>query len=160
MGDAYFIITNILGTIAFALTVYSFQREGSRQIFAIQIISSLIWIIHFLMLGALSGAFMNFVNMTRSTVLVYLEERFLKFFVAIYLPVMLIFFYFFVYESLTDCLPFLNGLMGCYIMFVRDNRYIVARACLIGSLLWLAYAIIEASFPAIGTNIVIVYLSF
>ena len=150
--DTQFFITTIIGVTASALTIWSFQRQKTQQIFFIQIFSTCLWVIHFILMGALSGVLMNAANMVKAIALVFLPKQYIKIFVCTYLPTIWIFFIGFIYTEATDFFPVIAGTIGAFIMFFRDNRYIVARASIIGAACWIAYALIVGSFPALVTD--------
>lgn len=149
-------ITNLVGVTASIITITSFQRKTTRSIFFTQIFSTFLWVIHFFLLGALSGALMNAGNMTKAISFVYLKEKYKTSFVIIFSPILWITFFYFIYETPSDCLPLISGTLGTFMIFFRDNRYIIARASLLGACCWIAYALIQGSIPALITDTVII----
>lgn len=150
--NAYAIITNIIGAIASVLTIYSFQRKTGRQIYTTQILYTVLWVVHFVMIDALAGALMNLCNCVKAIAIVYLPVRHIKFFPIFYLTTIWAIFYVFVYQHPMDLLPIISGTIGAFLIYYRDNRYIIARASLVGASMWIGYAILTGSIPALITD--------
>ena len=66
--DKYQIITQIIGYIATVLTVSSFQFKSQKGIMAVQSVSTVLWTVHFFMLGAISGSLLNLMCAIRSMI--------------------------------------------------------------------------------------------
>ena len=64
--DTVFIISQLIGFVAAALLLISFQQRTHRRIVAIQAVSGLLFAIQYLMLGAYEGMIGNVVGFTRS----------------------------------------------------------------------------------------------
>ncbi|PCH99109.1 MAG: hypothetical protein COB76_06405 [Alphaproteobacteria bacterium] len=150
------IIANIIGFLACVITLYSFQRKGAREIFFSQIFSTALWAVHFVLLGAFSGAVMNIGNMIKAICLVYLDEKHVKKFVIAFVLILAGVFFCYIYEKPSDLLPLVSVTLGACLMFVRDNRYIVARISIIDAICWTIYAVIEKSIPGLVTDILII----
>ncbi len=62
------IIAQVIGFLALALSAFSFQQNTQRRIMIWQSLSCALFIVHFLLLGAYTGALLNLVAMVRSIV--------------------------------------------------------------------------------------------
>ena len=78
------IIGQILGIIGMILGFVIYQVKDSKKILLVQIITSLIFCIHYILIGALSGAVLNIVGTVRSVVYYHREK---KFFSGKYIPI-------------------------------------------------------------------------
>ena len=74
MESVNFIIAQIIGLMAIAIEVMSFQKNTKKQLLRLQIISCGMFGLQYLFLGAFSGAVVNFVCMLRN----YLFNKFKK----------------------------------------------------------------------------------
>lgn len=148
-------LPNALGFCGLCLTIYSFQRKHTRQIFFTHIFSGTFWALHFFTLGAFAGAAINTCNILKATAFVYLDKRHFKKFICIYIPILWGLFLVFVYNQAIDLLPLISSTIGTMIIFVRDNRYIVARLSCLCALLWLVYGAMSGSIPSVLTEIFI-----
>ncbi len=73
-NNLFYIICQIIGIVAMLFMTASFQFKTQRSIIYIQIFSSLLFCIHFTLLGAVMGAFLNFVAMIRAYVYSHREK--------------------------------------------------------------------------------------
>ena len=62
------VIAQALGIVAMVIACSSFQAKKQKTILTMQTISTSIFTVHFLMLGALCGSLLNFVAMLRASV--------------------------------------------------------------------------------------------
>ena len=69
------IIAQVLGLIAMAVCIISFQFKKNKHLFIVQGISSTLFFVHYLLLGQEAGAFMNLLSIMRS---VCLNVKFLR----------------------------------------------------------------------------------
>jgi len=95
---------------------------------------------------------MNAANMVKAIALVYLPKKYILFFTIAYISLLWVAFYIYFFEKWTDIFPLISGTLGALIMFVRDNRYIVARASIIGAICWIIYGLAAGSIPALMTD--------
>jgi hypothetical protein len=63
-----FFVGQALGIIAPALGILSYQMKTPKKILLLQLINSLIFCIHYLMIGAITGMTLNFVGVCRNLV--------------------------------------------------------------------------------------------
>ena len=89
--DISYIIYQAIGIVAMLFMVSSFQLKSSRSIIFTQIFASVFFCIHFVCLGSVMGAFLNFVAMIRAYVYSHKEKcnadhiGWLIFFIVIYI---------------------------------------------------------------------------
>lgn len=141
-------LATLIGFVASAVSMYSFQRKNTRNIFIAQIFSGSLWVAHFMLIGALSGALINALNVCKLITFVYVPKRFESLCVAIYLIALYVLYFCVIGHSWVEALPMISATFSVFLIYVRDNRYIVARASLLSALLWLCYGIINGSLPA------------
>ncbi len=73
--DAREWIAQIIGFFAMGVAIVSFQQKSRRGILAFQFLSSLSWMVHMILLGALSGALLNVVGVVRCVVYYFREDK-------------------------------------------------------------------------------------
>lgn len=66
--NSYIIICQLIGIVAMALVFASYQQKNQNTLIKFQIFSSLLFSIHFFMLGAPMGCFLNAVSIFRAYV--------------------------------------------------------------------------------------------
>ena len=70
----YEIITQIIGIIAMAFNILSYQQKTQRNILVWQLIASALFTVNFYMLGAYVGAMLNAIGIFRSIVFLYKDK--------------------------------------------------------------------------------------
>ena len=68
------IIAQIVSIIGMLLGVLSFQQKGKARILTFQLLGSTMFVIHFFMINALSGAILNFVAIVRALIFIYEDK--------------------------------------------------------------------------------------
>lgn len=68
----------IVGFGGAALNCISFQQNKRRNIIAVQIFAAIMFIIHYIMLGAYTGAALNFIGLLRSLVFINNHKKWAK----------------------------------------------------------------------------------
>ncbi len=63
-----FLTAQIIGIIALAIAIISFQQNTQKRIVTLQMISSVFFTIHFFLLGAYVGAALNFIGIFRAAI--------------------------------------------------------------------------------------------
>ncbi len=71
-------VAQIIGFGGAALNVLSFQQKKRKGIIFLQIFAAVLFIIHFILLGAYTGAAMNFVSLLRSLVFINNDKKWAK----------------------------------------------------------------------------------
>ena len=69
------IIANIIGFAAMAISILSFQQHTRSKILLFQIVSTLLFVIQFLMLGGITGMALNAVACVRTVIYYFREEK-------------------------------------------------------------------------------------
>lgn len=72
------IVAQIIGFGGAALNTLSFQQKKRKGIITLQIFAAILFIIHFILLGAYTGAAMNFVSLVRSVVFINNDKKWAK----------------------------------------------------------------------------------
>ena len=68
------IIAQIVSICGMLMSVLSFQQKGKARILAFQLIGSALFVVHFFMINALSGAILNFVAIVRALIFIYEDK--------------------------------------------------------------------------------------
>lgn len=62
------VLAQIIGFVAMGIAIVSFQQKSQRGIILLQMFSSFLWVINFVLLGGIAGALLNSVGVFRSLV--------------------------------------------------------------------------------------------
>ena len=68
------IIAQILGIIGMLMSVLSYQQKGKARILTFQLLGSVLFVVNFFLLGAFSGAILNFVAIVRALIFIYEDK--------------------------------------------------------------------------------------
>ena len=68
------IIAQILGIIGMLMSVLSYQQKGKARILTFQLLGSVLFVVNFFLLGAMSGAILNFVAIVRALIFIYEDK--------------------------------------------------------------------------------------
>ena len=68
------IIAQILGIIGMLMSVLSYQQKGKARILTFQLLGSVLFVANFFLLGAFSGAILNFVAIIRALIFIYEDK--------------------------------------------------------------------------------------
>lgn len=153
------ITAQIIGVFAMAFNVWSYQQKKQRHIIALQLIGSLLFTVHFFMLGAYMGGLLNAVGIVRA--LVFLNKDKLKsehwlwllVFISVYVISYLLTFTvlgvrFTLTSAIVEVLP-LIGMTATTVAFRSKTSKTTRLLGLISSPSWLIYNIISLSIGAI-----------
>lgn len=75
MDDIGYIIGQVLGVVAIALGFLSYQMKHQRQILLLQLITTVVFLVHYLLIGATSGMAMNVVNFFKTLTYYYRSKH-------------------------------------------------------------------------------------
>ena len=138
------IIPQIIGICAVATFLLSYQQKKRSGIIILNIISRCLYIIQYLLLGAISGAVLDVLGAVSSTVASKKDDDFIKkhlkiifiatnaLLVAAGITIAVI------NNSLLDLLPLIGVLLHTGAFWLSDER-IIRRVSLAGSPFWLVY---------------------
>jgi hypothetical protein len=68
------IIAQIVSILGMLMSVLSYQQKGKARILFFQLLGSALFVVHFFMINALSGAILNFVAIVRALIFIYEDK--------------------------------------------------------------------------------------
>ncbi len=143
----------IIGFVAMAIIVVSYQQKSHKNILTLQMISGLLFTVHYLMLGAYTGAVMNLLGAFRS--LVYSNRR-KKWASSVLWPtgfsVAFLISGILTWENIFSVFPLIAMLMSSIVLWIEQPK-INRMLSLPTSGCWLIYNIKTLSYPGIITEI-------
>ena len=152
----YDIFVQAIGIVAMIIIAFSFQQKSQKKILFIQMFGNLIFIVHFLLLNAISGALGNAVAMLRA-IIFWLGNKYkwashkawIYVFAFAFLFSYVLAFTVFekpftLYNALVEILPAVGSFIITFGFGVQNART-VRIIYLIGSPFWLAYSILTFS---------------
>lgn len=148
-----FIPAQIIGVLAAACAVISFQMKSSGRILIVQSVASTLWIIHFFMLSAHTGAYLNIFAVVRNVLYYILQKKNVKgkIFFSTGMAAAGVVISLLTYADLWTLLPMAATVVQCY-SFSLVNAKHLRIATLFASPLWLAYDLRFASYMGVATE--------
>lgn len=143
-------VAQSLGFVAMLLAFFIFAFRDRRKILISKLIADALWAVHYLLLGAYSGAAVNTVNMFREGIFYQKGKR--KWANNCFIPIFFIcanlLFTIFSWQGPVSLLPMLGASCLCICLWSSNTTHLRFLA-LPGQILWLVYAILVASVPSI-----------
>jgi hypothetical protein len=137
------LIAQLVGIVGIGLLVATFQVNKRRSMLRIQMLSGLVWVVHYVLLGALSGAGMNFLVAVRN----FLFDRYQKqswVFVVVIIGFVIV--AILAWKNWTSILPLIGSLLGTLAFWQKNPRTIRFLSISV-SPFWFAYNLLNGSYP-------------
>lgn len=150
----YDIVAQIIGFLAAALGILCFQAKKGNQIIFFQAVACVLWVIHMVMLGAYTGAFLNGIFAIRGF-LCSLRNK-VKFLGSPLVPIISLTVIFlseiFIYSSPYDILPLLGAVASTLALLQKEEKKIRIFS-FFSSPCWLIYDGLNNSLAGVITEI-------
>lgn len=147
------IYIQLIGVLAFCILVLSFYRKTITEILVFQTTASFIYTVHYLLLGALTGAYVCVISIIRNIVLLKFNVN-KKVLCIILFAIYAIIAYLF-YEGLYSLMPMAaNSIYLIYL--VKDDKKKLLEGQVICSLIWALYGVFVLSYSEIITQTILV----
>lgn len=150
-----YIIGQILGFIAFIVSIYAYQRVKKRDILLCMVISNIINLIHYFLIGAYSGSITKILAILRDLFIVLKEKNkslsnllFLIIFILIYIGVSI-----YTFTNILSLFPLIAAIIYIIPTWLGDSKT-VKKTALFCYILWLIYNIYVLSIAGVIANIV------
>jgi GNAT superfamily N-acetyltransferase len=151
-----FVISQIIGFLAFGLQALSLWQKDRRKILLLKIGDSLLYSVHYFLLGAWPGACINIIGAVRSWSFIYKNKN--KFLSTYALPIIFLFAYVITaaltWQGPITILPTLGSIILMFSIW-QNNTKIIRRYGLAVQVLWLAYAIFVGTWVVVFTETVL-----
>lgn len=145
--DLYFWFVQIIGFVAWLVLVASYYREDTNRILIFQIIATVLYCIHYYLLGAYSGLFICFFEVVRDYL--YYKTDWDDYIYYGSIPVYIIS-GFVSFTNLVDLLPIFASLSDGY--FLTKKRQTVIIGAIMTYTLWVIYDIFVMSYSCAITD--------
>ena len=161
MSKNLFIIAQIIGGIAFLLSLIAYHRKKKEKILENMIISNILNFIHYLLLGAYSGCITKIIAICRDYFIILKSKKhflssniFLSIFILVYIVTGIL-----TYNNIWSVLPLLAAII--YIVPVWNGDEATIRKTAFGCyFLWLIYNIFVFSIAGIISNVISIISTF
>ena len=150
-----YLVAQIIGFIAFAISLIAYHRKDKKTILGNMILSNILNLIHYLLLGAFSGCITKLLAIFRDYFII-LKEKHPKLSNIIYLILFIIVYVIatiFTYSGILSILPLVAAII--YIIFIwNGNELQIKKIAFLCYFLWLIYNISILSIAGIISNVV------
>ena len=151
--DAMFAIAQAIGFVAMGIAIYSFQAKHRVTMLAMQTVSNLLWMTHYLMLGSMSAVFANLIGTVRNVIYGFRGKY--KFADSKIVPAISILVFLvtgiMTYTTPFDILPTFAMVCASIAFFIKDEKMIRYISVFI-ALPWLVFGIYAGSIASIVSD--------
>ena len=151
--DAMFAIAQAIGFVAMGIAIYSFQAKHRVTMLAMQTVSNLLWMTHYLMLGSMSAVFANLIGTVRNVIYGFRGKY--KFADSKIVPTISIIVFLITgimtYTTPFDILPTFAMVCASIAFFIKDEKMIRYISVFI-ALPWLVFGIYAGSIASIVSD--------
>jgi len=150
-----YIVAQIIGLIAFVVSLIAYHKKDKKTILNNMVTSNILNLIHYLLLGAFSGCITKLLAIFRDYFII-LKEKNKKLSNSVYLIVFILLYIIatiFTYNGILSILPLVAAII--YIIFIwNGNEVIIKKTAFFCYFLWLIYNIFVLSIAGIVSNII------
>lgn len=151
MENMNFWIAQFIGLIALILLVFSYSRKNTNKILAVQIVSALLYCVHYYLLGAYSGFMICLFEMMRDYL--YYKTDLDDFVFIISIPIYILMGYI-SYHTFADLLPLFASTIDGF--GLTKSKRVVVFGSVISYTIWLIYDIYVKSYSGILTSALVI----
>lgn len=145
-----FFLAQIVGGFGILSLIAIFQFNKRRTILRLQLVSGLIWTLHYILLGALTGAGLNFLMSVRN----YLFERYRKRMAAYWVMILVFTAATLIsWKNWTSILPYIGVVISTTSMWQNKPSHIRWIFAFV-PLFWFAYNFLNGSYPGMLGDII------
>ena len=150
-----YIVAQIIGFIAFTVSLIAYHRKEKKNILSNMLLSNILNLIHYLLLGAFSGCITKLLAIVRDYFIIF-KEKHSKFSNKVYLMLFILLYIIaavFTYNGILSILPLIAAII--YIIFIwNGNEVIIKKTAFFCNFLWLIYNVFVLSIAGIISNII------
>ncbi len=151
MNDIWFWTIQLIGIIAWLLIVISYYRKNTNKILVFQIISTVLWCLHYFLLGAYSGLFICIFEVIRDSLYYKTDEDDNIFLgsVPIYIIYGIV-----TFSGIVELLPIFSSTIDGYTLTKKRN--VVILGAIVSYTIWVIYDIAVNSYSGALTDGIVV----
>ena len=151
MSNLEFWMVQLIGIIAWLLIVFSYYRKNTDKILYFQIISTILWCIHYFLLGAYSGLFICVFEVIRDSLYYKTDKDDYIFLgsIPIYILYGII-----SYSGIVELLPIFSSTIDGFTL--TKKKKIVVIGAVISYTIWVIYDIAVKSYSGAFTDGIVV----
>ena len=146
-------IGQIIGLVAAAMIILSFQAKNTKLLFVMQTIGGVLFAVSFFMIGSITAALLNLIGLPRGLILTA-GEKWNKWYILVALELAILGIGIFSYENYLSIVTVCAQLVGTAALWTRKGKMIrILQFCIV-SPLWLFNNIMSFAIGGIITEVV------
>lgn len=156
-----YIIAQIIGFIAFTISLIAYHRNKKEEIFKTMMVANILDIIHYLLLSAYSGCITKVIALIRNKIIIVKEKnkKLNNIIVLIILFIAYLISGILTYKNIYSVLPILAAMIYLYFVW-NGNELKVKKVACYCYFLWLVYNIFVFSIAGILSNVISIISAF
>lgn len=155
MNNLIFVIAQIIGIVAFIVSLIAYHRDKKEKILGNMVVSYAFNLFHYFLLGAYSGCVTKAIAICRDLFIISKDKKkkastniYLYIFILIYILVGI-----FTYTNIWSIFPIIAAIIYIIPVWNGDEK-IVKKAAFICYFLWLVYNICVCSISGVTSNVI------
>lgn len=155
MNNIIFIIAQIIGFVAFLISLSAYHKNKKEKILSNMLLSNILDLTHYLLLSAYSGCITKILAICRNLFVMFKEKNkilssniFMYMFVVIYIIAAI-----YTYTNILSILPLVAAIIYTVAIW-NGNETTLKKAALVGYFLWLIYNALVFSISGVLSNLV------
>lgn len=142
----------LIGFLAFFVLVLSFYKKDPKIIISYQIVATFAYTVHYLLLGALSGAYISFIGIFRNIAVIKVKKHkktLIGIVILLYMLVTLVF-----YEGIHSLFPIVANSAYLITMVIGTKKSLLIGG-IISPVLWASYGLFVRSYASAITETIL-----
>ena len=144
MENMSFWVAQLVGIEGLLLLLISYRRKNTNQILVVQLLASLSYMVHYLLLGAFSGLLICFIDFIRDMLYFKTDKDKLVFFLSIPFYILVGVFN---YKTYIDVLPTIASVNDGF--WLTKHKKAIVIGAILSCLLWIAYDFTYKSYTGV-----------
>ena len=146
-------IGQIIGLVAAAMIILSFQAKDTKKLYVIQTIGGVLFAVSFFMIGSVTAALLNLITLSRGIILTA-GQKWNKWYVFVAIEAVILAIGILSYESYLSIVTVCAQLVGTAALWTRKGKMIRILQFFVVSPLWLFNNIMSFAIGGIITEVV------
>ena len=156
-----FILIQIIGGLGYLLLAFSYYKKEKKDILFLQILSYIMFIIHYYLLGGITGSICNLLGLIGFLIIYFFERKNKKILPYLIFPIVIgiIVISLFTFKDLYSIFPIFASI-SVLISFLEKDTRVIRLIGIFSAICWLVYAIYCKSYVALIFEILLLLSTF
>ena len=156
-----FILIQVIGALGYILLALSYYKKDKKDILFLQILSYVTFVIHYYLLGGITGSICNLLGLIGFLIIYFFEKKNKKILPYLIFPIVIsiIVISLFTFKDLYSIFPIFASI-SVLISFLEKDTRIIRLIGVFSAICWLVYAIYCDSYVAIIFEVLLLLSTF